>query len=49
MDAIEKIKSLNIWKKDLTINPLEGIMTHLNFLVNHFNQKLVVRFGQDIP
>ena len=49
MDAIEKIKSLNIWKNDLTINPLEGGITNLNFLVNHGDQKLVVRLGQDIP
>ena len=49
MDAMEKIKSLNIWKNDLTINPLEGGITNLNFLVNHGDQKLVVRLGQDIP
>ena len=49
MDAIEKIKSLKIWKKDLTINSLEGGITNLNFLVNHGDQKLVVRLGQDIP
>ena len=49
MDAIEKIKTLSIWKKDLTINPLEGGITNLNFLVNHGNEKLVVRLGQDIP
>ena len=49
MDAIEKIKSLDIWKNDLTINPLEGGITNLNFLVNHGDQKLVVRLGQDIP
>jgi len=49
MDAIEKIKSLDIWKNDLIINPLEGGITNLNFLVNHGDQKLVVRLGQDIP
>ncbi|MFL2539987.1 MAG: phosphotransferase [Alphaproteobacteria bacterium] len=49
MDAIEKIKTLSIWKNDLTINPLEGGITNLNFLVNHGNEKLVVRLGQDIP
>jgi len=49
MDAIEKIKTLSIWKNDLTINPLEGGITNLNFLVNHNNEKLVVRLGQDIP
>ena len=49
MDAIKKIKTLSIWKNDLTINPLEGGITNLNFLVNHGNEKLVVRLGQDIP
>ena len=49
MDAIEKIKTLSIWNNDLTINPLEGGITNLNFLVNHGNEKLVVRLGQDIP
>jgi thiamine kinase-like enzyme len=49
MDAMGKIKSLNIWKNDLTINPLKGGITNLNFLVNHGDQKLVVRLGQDIP
>ena len=49
MDAIEKIKTLSIWKNDLTINPLEGGITNLNFLVNQGNEKLVVRLGQDIP
>ena len=33
----------------MTINPLEGGITNLNFLVNHGDQKLVVRLGQDIP
>ena len=49
MDAIEKIKTLSIWKNDLIINPLDGGITNLNFLVNHGNEKLVVRLGQDIP
>ena len=49
MNSIEKIKSLSIWSQELTINPLEGGITNLNFLVNHGNDKLVVRLGQDIP
>ena len=49
MNSIEKIKSLSIWSHELTINPLEGGITNLNFLVNHGNDKLVVRLGQDIP
>ena len=46
MDAIEKIKSLDIWKNDLTINPLEGGITNLNFLVNHGDQKLSLGKGE---
>ena len=49
MNSIEKIKSLSIWSHELTINSLEGGITNLNFLVNHGNDKLVVRLGQDIP
>ena len=49
MNSIEKIKSLSIWSHELTINPLEGGITNLNFLVNHGDDKLVVRLGQDIP
>ena len=49
MNSIEKIKSLSIWKKDITISPLEGGITNLNFIVSHGNEKVVVRLGQDIP
>ena len=49
MNTIEKIKSLSILNHELIINPLEGGITNLNFLVNHGNDKLVVRLGQDIP
>jgi len=49
MNTIEKIKSLSIWSHELKINPLEGGITNLNFLVNHGDDKLVVRLGQDIP
>ncbi|NCX68808.1 MAG: choline kinase, partial [Betaproteobacteria bacterium] len=45
MNSIEKIKSLSIWSHELTINPLEGGITNLNFLVNHGDDKLVVRLG----
>ena len=40
MNTIEKIKSLSIWSHELKINPLEGGITNLNFLVNHGNDKL---------
>ncbi|MEK9886046.1 MAG: hypothetical protein VW452_03990 [Pelagibacteraceae bacterium] len=49
MNSIEKIKSLSIWKEDITISPLEGGITNLNFIVGHGNEKVVVRLGQDIP
>ena len=49
MNSIEKIKSLSIWKEDITISPLEGGITNLNFIVSHGKEKVVVRLGQDIP
>lgn len=36
-------------EKDITISPLEGGITNLNFIVSHGNEKVVVRLGQDIP
>ena len=49
MDISEKIRNLPIWTKEISIKPLEGGITNLNFLVNHGPDKLVVRLGNDIP
>ena len=44
-----KIKSLPIWKNLENIEPLEGGITNLNFLVSDSGSKSVVRLGSDIP
>ena len=45
---IEKIKSLPIWKKEITIKKLDGGLTNHNFLVIDSSDKFVVRIGEDI-
>ena len=49
MEFEDKIKSLPIWKNLENIEPLEGGITNLNFLVSDSGSKSVVRLGSDIP
>ncbi len=49
MEFENKIKSLPIWKNPENIEPLEGGITNLNFLVSDSGSKSVVRLGSDIP
>ena len=49
MEFENKIKSLPIWKNLEKIEPLEGGITNLNFLVSDSGSKSVVRLGSDIP
>ena len=49
MESENKIKSLPIWKNLENIEPLEGGITNLNFLVSDSGSKSVVRLGSDIP
>ncbi len=49
MEFENKIKSLPIWKNIENIEPLEGGITNLNFLVSDSGSKSVVRLGSDIP
>ena len=49
MEFENKIKSLPIWKNVENIEPLEGGITNLNFLVSDSGSKSVVRLGSDIP
>jgi len=49
MMSIEaNIKSLKIWKNDISIKPIEGGMTNQNFLVTDGSQKYFVRIGKNI-
>ena len=49
MEFENKIKNLPIWKNLENIEPLEGGITNLNFLVSDSGSKSVVRLGSDIP
>ena len=49
MEFENKIKGLPIWKNLENIEPLEGGITNLNFLVSDSGSKSVVRLGSDIP
>ena len=49
MEFENKIKSLPIWKNLENIEPLEGGITNLNFLVSDSGSKSVVRLGSNIP
>ena len=49
MNPEQKIYSLPIWKSKINIQPLEGGITNLNFIVSDNGQKFVVRLGNDIP
>ena len=49
MEFENKIKSLPIWKNLENIEPLEGGITNLNFMVSDSGSKSVVRLGSDIP
>ena len=50
MMSIEtNIKSLKIWKNDISIKPIDGGMTNQNFLVTDGSKKYFVRIGKNIP
>lgn len=45
---IDQIRSLPIWQGDVSISPLDGGLTNLNFLVEDAAGKYVARIGDDI-
>ena len=48
-DYLKRVESLNCWEHTIHCEPLEGGITNRNFLVEHGNEKLFVRLGEDIP
>jgi thiamine kinase-like enzyme len=48
-DMISRIKALPLWQGEITLEPLTGGITNVNFLVEDNTGKYVVRFGDDIP
>lgn len=47
--ALKHIESLPVWQGDITIAPLGGGRTNLNFTVSDETGRYVVRFGDDLP
>ncbi|MFV2051629.1 phosphotransferase [Aliiroseovarius sp. YM-037] len=48
-DILNRIRDLPIWKDPITLAPLEGGITNVNYLVEDMTGKYVVRVGDDIP
>ena len=48
MNIEANIKSLKIWKNDISIEPVDGGLTNQNFLVNDGDKKYFARIGKDI-
>ena len=47
--ALARIRGLPIWQGEITISPLGGGRTNLNFLVEDAAGRYVARLGEDIP
>ncbi len=48
-DPVKKIKSLSFWNGPITIEPLSGGITNVNYLASDSEETYVVRLGEDIP
>ncbi len=48
-DYLKKVKSLSFWQHPIQCVPMEGGITNRNFRVEHGNETLFVRLGEDIP
>lgn len=46
---LAKISTLNLWKSDIDIVPVDGGITNQNYIVSDRGQKYFVRVGVDIP
>ncbi len=47
--ALARIQALSFWRGVITIAPLDGGLTNLNFVVRDDTGRYVVRFGEDMP
>lgn len=47
--TLARIQALPLWQGDISVEPLGGGRTNLNFVVADGHSKYVVRFGEDIP
>ncbi|WP_335948794.1 choline kinase family protein [Salipiger bermudensis] len=49
MSPEDRIRAMDLWSGPVTIAPLSGGITNLNFVVTDAGRHFVVRLGQDIP
>ena len=49
MSPEDRIREMDLWSGPVTIAPLSGGITNLNFVVTDAGRHFVVRLGQDIP
>ena len=47
--ALERVMHLPIWRGPVTVAPLGGGITNVNFVVQDTDRRAVVRIGDDIP
>lgn len=47
--ALRRIQNLSFWHGVITVAPLDGGLTNLNFVVTDDTGRYVVRFGEDLP
>lgn len=47
--ALERVTHLPIWRGPVTVAPLGGGITNVNFVVQDAGRRVVVRIGDDIP
>jgi len=48
-DIVKLIRSIPIWKDEISISIINGGITNQNFLIQENSNKFVVRLGNDIP
>ena len=49
MTPVERVTHLPIWRGPVTVAPLGGGITNVNFIVQDADRRAVVRIGDDIP
>ena len=46
---LDRIRALSFWQGDISVEPLGGGLTNINYVVEDSRAKYVVRLGEDIP
>ena len=46
---LDRVRALSFWQGDISVEPLGGGLTNINYVVKDSRAKYVVRLGEDIP